>query len=58
MLETASSKTQQDIENWMTEQCNGLLKKWLVDLTFEEKEIWLWNAMVAMKRIELGKIAS
>lgn len=36
----------------MMNECNQLFQKWLVDLSLEEKEIWLWNAQVAMKKIE------
>jgi len=42
-----------------TEQmCNSLLKIWSVDLTFEEKQVWLWNAWVEMIKIKQRRKSS
>lgn len=32
--------------------CGDLLDEWMMDLTFEERQVWLWNAMVAMWKIK------
>ncbi len=52
MCQVVERKQEQGVEGWMMNECNQLFQKWLVDLTQEEKEIWLWNASVAMKKIE------
>lgn len=31
---------------------HNLLKEWLLDLNPQEKEIWLWNAIVGMAKIK------
>jgi hypothetical protein len=36
----------------MRKICAELFQTWLVELTNEEKEIWLWNALVEMARIK------
>lgn len=58
MCQVAETKSEQGIEKWMMNECNQLFQKWLVDLTLEEKEVWLWNASVAMKKIEKRRVAS
>lgn len=52
MCQVVEGKQEQGVESWMMSECNQLFQKWLVDLDQEEKEIWLWNALVAMKKIE------
>jgi hypothetical protein len=36
---------------WVEDQCDQLFRKWKLELDAEEKQVWLWNSMVAMKRI-------
>lgn len=52
MTEIAIAKTEEKPVTYMTNMCSGLFKEWLVDLTLEEKEIWLWNASVDMYKIK------
>ena len=32
--------------------CRNLVKEWFFDLNYQEKEIWLWNALVEMAKIK------
>jgi len=32
--------------------CHTLFDEWLLDLNFQEKEIWFWNALVEMAKIK------
>ncbi|MDD5130747.1 MAG: hypothetical protein PHS66_06870 [Candidatus Omnitrophica bacterium] len=32
--------------------CRNLFKEWFFDLNYQEKEVWLWNALVEMARIK------
>ncbi|MFA7706068.1 MAG: hypothetical protein WCX91_03070 [Candidatus Omnitrophota bacterium] len=44
-----------EIENTINEiedLFHNLFKEWLLDLNSQEKEIWLWNAMVGMAKIK------
>lgn len=43
-----TNKTVAEIENL----CQNLFNEWLLDLNFQEKEIWLWNALVGMAKIK------
>lgn len=52
MSQVAETKTSQEVEVWMTNMCNDLFNEWLVDLSIEEKEIWLWNASVELLKIK------
>ncbi|MDD3345755.1 MAG: hypothetical protein PHO34_04950 [Candidatus Omnitrophica bacterium] len=36
---------------WGEGQCRQLFRKWKYELDENEKQVWLWNSMVAMKRI-------
>ena len=36
----------------MANMFNNLFKEWLEDLSTEEKEIWLWNALVGLAKIK------
>ncbi len=51
MEQVAEVRVEQKAGYWMTSMCSELFKEWLVELTLEEKEIWLWNAAVAMYKI-------
>ena len=31
--------------------CNDMYREWLFDLNSQEKEVWLWNALVEMAKI-------
>ena len=44
MAEIAIAKAEEKPVTYMTNMCSELFKEWLVDLTPEEREIWLWNA--------------
>ncbi len=52
MSEVATMKGQEETVSGMKDMCNDLFKEWLVDLNFEEKKIWLWNASVEMYKIK------
>jgi hypothetical protein len=32
--------------------CRSLFNEWLLDLKFQEKEVWLWNSLVEMVKIK------
>jgi hypothetical protein len=44
-------KEAMEIENL----CRGLFNEWLLDLNFQEKEIWLWNSLVEMAKVKQRK---
>jgi hypothetical protein len=52
MLQLAEAKVEDAVEAEMVNICSSLFKEWAVDLTFEEKQIWLWNALVEMMKIK------
>ncbi len=52
MLQVAEEKAEQKPKDWMIAMCNDMFREWLFDLTPEEQEIWLWNAMVGILRIK------
>lgn len=52
MSEVETEKIEEGAVTNMERMCSDLFKEWLVDLTFEEKEIWLWNATVDMCKIK------
>lgn len=52
MAEISAVKTEEETLTYTTNMCNDLFKEWSVDLNFEEKEIWLWNASVDMYKIK------
>ena len=54
MLQVAA-KHEEAIHAEMETLCKNLFKEWLFDLTFEEKQIWLWNALVDLKKIKQSK---
>jgi len=48
-------ETTQDSRLWLEDQCRQLIRQWMFELDEEEKQAWLWNAMVAMKKIMARK---
>lgn len=52
MLGASQAKTGKEACLTIEGVCKSLFKEWLHELTFEEKEIWLWNALVGMKKIK------
>jgi hypothetical protein len=46
--ESQEVKETVEIENL----CRGLFNEWLLDLKFQEKEVWLWNSLVEMAKIK------
>ncbi|MGE5196998.1 MAG: hypothetical protein ACM3IL_00630 [Deltaproteobacteria bacterium] len=55
MPQVTEAKAGNEVE--MLKMCNGLFKEWLVDLDAEEKQVWLWNALVEMLKIKQRKKA-
>lgn len=47
-----AEKTEEKVTVEMVKLCNNLFKEWVVNFTLEEKEIWLWNALVEMAKIK------
>jgi hypothetical protein len=58
MSQVVETKPEHDAMSGMMTLCNGLFEEWLVDLSWEEKEIWLWNASVEMIRIKRRRASS
>ena len=52
MLEAADVIKEETVDVDMENMCGNLFKEWLLDLTLQEKEIWLWNALVEMVKIK------
>jgi hypothetical protein len=52
MSEVATKKIEEEAITTMANMCSDLFVEWLVDLTLQEKEIWLWNALVQMHKIK------
>ncbi len=52
MSEVAETKLEPEVGVRMQKMCAGLFQEWLVDLTSEEKETWLWNALAEMLKIK------
>jgi hypothetical protein len=46
--ESQEVKETVEIENL----CRSLFNEWLLDLKFQEKEVWLWNSLVEMAKIK------
>jgi hypothetical protein len=55
MSEVATKKIEEEAITTMANMCSDLFVEWLVDLTLQEKEIWLWNALVQMHKIKQRK---
>jgi len=51
MVLALEEKPAQDTKIWIESQCDQLLRQWMLDLDEEEKQTWLWNSMVEIKRI-------
>jgi hypothetical protein len=51
MVLALEQKPQQNVKAWLENQCNQLVRQCIFELEEEEKEAWLWNSMVEMKRI-------
>ena len=41
-----------DRQGEIEDLCQNLVREWLLDLNYQEKEIWLWNALVEMAKIK------
>ena len=52
MSEVVTVQMEEETISGMKDMCSDLCREWLVDLTFEEKKIWLWNASVEMLKIK------
>lgn len=52
MPQVLEAKTEQANADAIMERCAPLFKEWLIDLTPEEKEIWIWNALVEILKIK------
>jgi hypothetical protein len=52
MSEVVESRIGEEAEVEMLNLYINRLKEWLADLTFEEKQIWLWNAAVEILKIK------
>ncbi len=52
MSQVEEAKVEEVVGDEMVNMCISLVKEWLVNLTFEEKQIWLWNALVEMIKIK------
>ncbi len=52
MPQILEAKTEQANEGIIMERYAPLFKEWLFDLTPEEKEIWIWNALVEILKIK------
>jgi hypothetical protein len=48
----AELEVKQEVKPWLINMRDELFKSWSDDLNEEEKEIWLWNAFVELKRIQ------
>lgn len=56
MLEAATMHMEEEAISGMADMCNDLFREWSVELSLEEKKIWLWNASVEMHRIKQRKV--
>jgi hypothetical protein len=52
MLQTESEVKQEEVKPGLVNMCDQLIKTWADDLSAEEKEIWLWNALIEIKKIQ------
>lgn len=51
MSETVEVKVNGQAEAETVKMYKDLLEEWFADLTFTEKQVWLWNAAVALLKI-------
>lgn len=56
MSEVETKKIGEEAVTTLANMCSELFVEWLVDLTLEEKEAWLWNASVEMRRIKQRRL--
>ncbi len=49
---TQAKKSENKASVEMEEMCKNLCNEWLLDLSFDEKQIWLWNSLVEMKKVK------
>jgi len=52
MSRVAEVRVEEEMEAEMVSLCDELLREWSQELSFEEKQIWLWNALVEMVKIK------
>ena len=52
MSQILEAKGEPEIADPLMGRYIPLFKEWLSDLTPEEKEIWIWNALVGILRIK------
>lgn len=57
MLELKEAPPCKDETNEMVDLCQSLFNEWMFELRLPEKEIWLWNALVDMRRIRQRRVA-
>jgi hypothetical protein len=55
MLQVRREKVEEESGVDMENLCKDLFNEWKYSLSFEEKQIWLWNALVAMTKIKLRR---
>ena len=51
MILFPEEKQAADVELWIEDQCRQLVRQCIFELNENEKQVWLWNAMVTMKKI-------
>jgi hypothetical protein len=51
VLEVQIQKNIEDESVEMQNLCSELFHEWLFNLSFEEKQIWLWNSLVELAKI-------
>jgi hypothetical protein len=49
---TRPAQTEGEAGSGLIDMCNKLFQKWMLELTAEEKEVWLWNASVDLLKIK------
>ena len=52
MLQARVAQAEQEAGIGLQDTHSSILKEWLVELSPEEKEVWLWNSLVEIKRIK------
>jgi hypothetical protein len=55
VLEVQIQKNIEDESVEMQNLCSELFHEWMFNLSFEEKQIWLWNSMVELAKIKRRK---
>ncbi|MFA5114757.1 MAG: hypothetical protein WC469_01665 [Candidatus Omnitrophota bacterium] len=49
---TGNSRSVEEESVEMRELCRLLFNDWMVELDFQEKQVWLWNSLVEMAKIK------